>query len=276
MAHAVRAVGLEPEVIPAAPNLPLVSVVYAHLRLGLPVVIGVEVETQGLHAITLTGYSLLGARVNNQEVASGSKSAPFVGLRINEFYGHDDQIGPFSRLTVKPSVQPSHPVEFEGSWKDHATGQPLAMRPLFLLVPVYNKIRVTFVDVQKWIERMWAVIGLIITDDSEFEWDLYLTTTNDLKTRIATSIPRHAKQSQVLLDQHPRFIWCAALRYRGILLFELLADATDMERSMPFYDLLWHDQTFRTSLVNILSTTQLKNLISAMLTERFADFILAH
>lgn len=276
MAHAVRAVGLEPEVIPAAPNLPLVSVVYAHLRLGLPVVIGVEVETQGLHAITLTGYSLLSTRVNSQEVASGSKSAPFVGLRINEFYGHDDQIGPFSRLAVKPSVLPSHPVEFEGSWKDQATGQPLAMRPLFLLVPVYNKIRVTFVDVQKWIERMWAVIALIITDDTDFEWDVYLTSTNDLKTRIATTSPRHVKQSQILLQQHPRFIWCAALCYKGVPLFELLADATDMERSMPFYELLWHDNVFRASLVAVLTTVQLKALVSMMLTERFAEFILSH
>src|SRR5439155_6826742 len=132
MCNAIASVGLDPEVVEVRKNTPLVSLLYGHLRMGLPVLLGVRIEGAGMHAITLTGYSLRQARALKQEVAGGEKSIPMVGLRIDEFYAHDDQFGPFSRLVVKPSANVHnriYPVTFEGSWTDRSTGKILQMAP---------------------------------------------------------------------------------------------------------------------------------------------------
>jgi hypothetical protein len=152
--NAIRQVGLEPEVVQVKPNTPLPSLLYGHLQMGLPVILGVWIEGRGGHAITLAGYSLRQQRHLNQEVAGGALSIPMKGLRIDEFYAHDDQIGPFSRLNVNPSAQVAdviYPVTFEGAWKDRPTGKVLNLHPTVVIIPVYNKIRVTFLDAQRWL-----------------------------------------------------------------------------------------------------------------------------
>ena len=59
MCHAVSDSGLEPEIVEGQQSeIPLVSLVYAHLAAGLPVILVVRIGGRGLHAITLLGYSL--------------------------------------------------------------------------------------------------------------------------------------------------------------------------------------------------------------------------
>ena len=41
------------------PNTPLVSLIYGHIVMGLPVILLAQIEGRGGHAITLVGYSLL-------------------------------------------------------------------------------------------------------------------------------------------------------------------------------------------------------------------------
>jgi hypothetical protein len=269
MCLAVRGIDLEPELIPAKSNVPLLSLIYGHLKAGLPVVLAVEVEGRGLHAITLAGFSLKKTRVWGQEVAGGEKSIPMIGLRIDEFYGHDDQIGPFARLYVRPSAA-TYPVLFDGSWKDNATGKVLALRPKAVLVPVYNKIRVSFLDAQKWLTRLTAVLRLMLNEDkSPMEWDLHLITTNAYKKLLKKRGHRDVQSRELLLRQHPRFIWRALLRTGDAEALELLIDATDMARSFPIYEIIWHDAGLRRACKTILSTAALTELLHKTLTPRF-------
>jgi hypothetical protein len=152
--NSIRHQELEPEVVEVRKNVPLVSLIYGHLKMGLPVLLMVQVEGGGLHAITLTGYSLQKHKVRDTEVAPGEQSIPLTGLRIDELYGHDDQIGPFSRLYVKSSMaidQAVYPVVFDGSWVEPGTNKQLTLYPQVVIIPVYHKIRVTFLDVQVWL-----------------------------------------------------------------------------------------------------------------------------
>ena len=80
------------------------SLIYGYLKMGLPVILGVSIDGRGRHAITLTGYSLQKTTALKQEVAGSKNCIPMIGLRIDEFYAHDDQIGPFSRLRVNPTA----------------------------------------------------------------------------------------------------------------------------------------------------------------------------
>jgi hypothetical protein len=130
--NSVRHVGLEPEVIQVRSHTPLVSLIYGHLRMGLPVVLLVLIEGMERHAITLAGYSLRNVRVRNTEVAMGN-CVPLPGLRIDKFYAHDDQFGPFGRVQIQPSsTLPgppplTFPVVFHGEWSNPATGQPRSL-----------------------------------------------------------------------------------------------------------------------------------------------------
>jgi len=53
---------------------------------GIPVVMVVEIKNQGLHAVTMTGYSLRGSPQGPQEaVRPKRRYLPMVGRRIDEF-----------------------------------------------------------------------------------------------------------------------------------------------------------------------------------------------
>jgi hypothetical protein len=117
--NAVRSVGLEPEVIPVSGAIPLASLMRAYLQSGLPVILGVQVDGIGLHAMTVAGYSIKGTRHLKEEVRAPFDAIPMTGLRIDEFLAHDDQIGPFARIRVgAATAKDPHslsPIEFEGS-----------------------------------------------------------------------------------------------------------------------------------------------------------------
>ncbi len=277
--NAIAAVALEPEVVEIKPGTPLVSLIYSHLRMGLPVLLGVKIEGVGMHAIALTGYSMGKNRVLRQEVAGPGNSIPMAGLRIDKFYAHDDQFGPFSRLWVKPSAivqNRAYPVTFEGLWKDRFGGKVLQMFPEVVVIPVYNKIRLTFLDVQKWLTRLNDLVRLLLSNTQDFEWDVHLITTNDYKRSFHSfGVIDAPTVEKVLLTQHPRFIWRCALMIGGSNICELLADATDMSRSLPTYFILWYDARFRSAFSQALNAPRLQSLLYQMLTARFAEFLKA-
>src|SRR2546426_772477 len=57
MCRATNSVGLEAEVFRCTASLPLASLIYAYVSAGVPVVLLVDIETEG-HAITINGFSL--------------------------------------------------------------------------------------------------------------------------------------------------------------------------------------------------------------------------
>jgi hypothetical protein len=274
MCQAVSEVGLEPELVELVDrDVPLVSLAYAHLRAGLPVILIVDVETQGLHAITLTGYSLKNTRVHTQEVAGGSSCIPMIGLRIDEFYGHDDQIGPFAKLLIGPSVS-TYPVLLKGSWVDRSTGKQLELRPEAVLIPVYNKIRVTFLDVQVWLTRLTGALNLVVPDPGiSLEWDLHLTTTNEYKDGLKNRSLPVLEVERLLFKPQPRFVWRAVLRVLGLEVLELLTDATDMARSFPIREAVWLNDSFKQGVRTLLTTSTMQQWLIDALTRRFLDFL---
>jgi hypothetical protein len=271
MCQAVRDVGLEPELVDCYErNVPLISLAYAHLRMGVPVILVVKLGNQGLHAITLTGYSLQDKVVHSEELAGTATCLPMMGLRIDELYGHDDQVGPFARLIVRSAASP---VLLEGDWKDDG-GQPLRIEPIAALIPVYNKVRVTFLDVQSWLTRLHGVLPALGLDSTgSIEWDLSLTTTNAYKELVKSSGLPSAELERLLLTPQPRFIWRAVLRVPTADVLELLADATDMARSFPMFDAIWHHEGFKSAMREVLTAPAMQPSLVEALTPRFLDFL---
>jgi hypothetical protein len=277
--NSIRHVGLEPEVVQIRPNTPVVSLIYGHLRMGLPVLLLAYIDGTSGHAVTLAGYSLKNHQVQATEVAPGQPCIPLMGLRIDKFYGHDDQFGPFGRFHVKPSAVHNgiaYPVVFHGSWTDPTTNQPRNLFPSVIVVPVYHKIRVTFLDALEWLTRLNGLLGMLqplagttlIT-----EWDLYLMKTNEYKAYLKLSGMGKTRLEELLLFHHPRFIWHAALSVNGLLALEMLIDATDMARSFPVYYAIWREPAVYTAISSLLNDPAHQVVLPKMLTPRFFDLL---
>jgi hypothetical protein len=271
MCHAIRSVGLEPELVDwVGTRVPLVSLAYAYLRAGLPVILGVQIGAY-LHALTLTGYSLRDKVVHARELPKGYQYLPLIGLRIDELYGHDDQVGPFSRLRIDTAANPNSVVLLS----DTPGGGQRQMEPTAALIPVYNKIRVTFQDMLGWLRRLHVVVEATVSDPAKaIEWDLHLITTNDYKEEIGGSTALSlAQRERLLFKQQPRFLWRALLRIAGTKALELLADSTGLGRSLPFIEAVWYHQKFKGSMKGVVTAAATQGTLSDILTPRFLDFL---
>jgi hypothetical protein len=277
--NSIRALELDPEVYVVKKETPLVSLIYGHLKMGLPVLLLAEIEGRGQHAIALNGFSLKTSRSNASEVGPAIPAIPMVGLRIDEFYGHDDQIGPFARLHVRPSEkvhEDVYPVVFDGAWTKPGSSDLAKLYPKMVVVPVYHKIRVTFTDIQIWITQLNTAFQLLVQPSGgplDLEWDISLQTTNGYKKHLKGSGVAKDKMQELLLLQHPRFIWHVVLRIAGIVALELLVDATDMARSFPIYRAIWRDTTIYSALNLLLTNAATKDYMNQLLKQRFYDLL---
>jgi hypothetical protein len=291
------------EITPVTSATPLISLLYGYIKLGLPVILGIEIENIGLHAVTLVGYSL--DQKKPKPEINGSNEIPYFANRIDKFYAHDDQIVPFSRMFVKRSLEKGEGIFFDGLWDgDH--DERLKLTPTVVIVPVYHKIRITFGDVQKWLYRLNFLPSLCqelsnlldpqeieglqqlmdskvleeittLMDPEEAEWDLYLTTTTALKSDMRKNPPSNPEDFKTtVLEQHPRFIWRALLKNNETVLMELLADATDIPRSLPFYQIIWHNQELKKAFKQILSNLFARRFLNTPLTKPFVEFLKTH
>ena len=208
----------------------------------------------------------------NKEVDANLPCLDMPGRRIDEFYGHDDQIGPFARIKVKPSTSRT-PIVFEGSWVDDATGALRQITPLMVIAPVYPKIRVTFIDVQKLLIPLSTITDFYRRAEGFREWDVYLVTNNHLKKELRASIKDKTLLQGLMLAQQPRFIWRATLRVDGVEVVDLLFDATDMAHSLPIYHIIWHDRNFKLWLQQLLKIDAMRALAIREMGERYVDLL---
>jgi hypothetical protein len=273
---AVRERGLDPEAFDLAKTkgVPLISLLYGYLRMELPVLLIVEIPGRGCHAITLVGYSLQPTRQRAEEVPSSCRVIPMVGLRIDKLYGHDDQIGPYSQLIViDPACCGAPPGALRSSWSD-AKGQPFVY-PAVVVVPVYPKIRLTFLDVQEWLTPVERIMSLIRPESRSGEWDVHLVRSNDYKEQLKhdSLVPDAVKES-LLLAHHPRFWWRAALRVDGLEVCEFLFDATGIARSAPVGIVLWKVESFALAVGRALDDPTKTGAVAELLrSEPFLEFL---
>src|SRR5207244_3290555 len=146
---AIRAVGLEPDLLKITDIEVLKSTIYAYLRGKVPLILVVYLLDMakpqrpiGRHAVTVAGYRFgVGTRGS---VTPGK--LPFTSSAMERFYAHDDQIGPFARMvfdakpvtTTVAGKQRKFPLTLSTSWYDGqgARGNIRAL-PDVVIAPIY-------------------------------------------------------------------------------------------------------------------------------------------
>jgi hypothetical protein len=292
--NVVRQSGLEAEVfdIEANPRLPLASLMYAYLQYGLPIYLAVyitgygsrgELPNNGYHAVTVVGHSNLGEQNDFPEDIGTPESerVPRTGRRIKAFYAHDDQHGPYSELLakelegdprIKGDPREKYPMKFEGRWLTPA-GKAAPIYPYVVIVPLYNKIRVTFLDIQDYVMRLDWTIGQQYSR-SAVEWDCRLIKLGDFRNlyRNELALDRQTRMD-LLFDNGPRFIWCVSLKWYEAPVFDLIFDATDMARS-SLRKIIWYNKDVKDNIREYVVQMTPKDILK--MGRNLRRFLLTH
>ncbi|PSB58796.1 hypothetical protein [Chamaesiphon polymorphus] len=288
MCDAIRQVGLEPEVFNVKRDknpkkFPLVDLIYGYLKMGLPVILASEIEGIGFHAITLLGFSI---QSEHTFPLKESAITPTIGSRINKLYAHDDQNGPFSEICITQNHEENtkYPIVFECAWNQLNRKDKITLKPHVIIIPVYNKIRVTFLGIQKWINVLHEIIKVLLDsqkiETNNLEWNIYLFTSNELKSSIKEENISQQDKKILLLTQHPRFIWRATLSmreknddnsYRSEKIVDFLADATDIPHGFPIYQALWYQEELRSELNDLMMSEKVGEVLAEIHNQKYLD-----
>lgn len=238
LCQAIKEVGLEPEFRDYNKVVDFSGFINGYLRYGIPVILGLELQDphcsspQGLHAVTIVGYSLGG---NAKMVKSAP--IPLAAHAVDKYYVHDDQVGPFSRLTLDNPVKPQ---KLTTGWPcDCGCGDMLHAIPKTIFVPVYHKIRITYEDVVGIVAYFHEFYEAVFNCD--LIWDIFLSKVNQLKSEIYSTNNIEASQKyNVLMHNYPRYIWRAVLSMEDNPILELIFDSTDIQRGMFLNDIIYY------------------------------------
>ncbi len=273
MAQAIRDVGLEPFSLNPREEYVRKATLYVYLRGQIPILLGFTIYkvneqyqrdyTIGGHAVAVTGFHL-----GSQIEPLMSSGFLLKASQMDKIYVHDDQVGPFSRMNfdkIKISSEDSPQIDsISTSWGSQG-GNYRAVIEL-ILIPLYHKIRIPFeVVFDATVRFNWFFIeSLIINEKIPFleerlEWDIYLTTVNDLKSEIFNSNEIESKlRLEVLSYSLPHFIWRATATHEGDKVLDFLFDATDIEQGQFFLRAIEYNQELSEVLREIAKSPSLE------------------
>jgi hypothetical protein len=246
MANAINAVGLEPQILGAKDEHLIKSTTYAYLRCKVPVLLGIALLDfdataipplvgLGKHAVATAGYST-GAGAPKPYGATGFR---LYASRIDKFYVHDDQLGPFARMSFKTITIGTNPPKqvMSTEWKIQGGRPEVIAIPTIMVLPLYRKIRIPFEVIH---DAVLELDGMMETVRAQFfaaverpEWDIYLTTVTEFKREVLqTANGALGKGSRSVLETPmPKFMWRVTGRSNGTTCCDLLFDATGIEQS---------------------------------------------
>jgi hypothetical protein len=275
MAEAIRSVGLEPVLLDAPHNddRTLKAGLYAYLHARIPIIMGIHLHDKktgkltDAHAIAITGFKL------SDEPATPSPSGLRLrSSRIEKIYAHDDQVGPFARMefdgkTIRGTGKRLNSLSTSYGQDQNGRSNYRAV-PQLLLVPVYHKIRIHF---DQFVEIVADIHGFLSSiklpgghRSPSFEWDVYLTTINELKIDIASSDLSPDARALWLMRPMPRFIWRATLYSGEKATLDLIVDATDIHTSGQMHGVLIYDNLLQKFLASIATSPNIQQINEAL------------
>ncbi len=277
MAHAIRNVGLEPFAVTVQNEYVLKSTIFSYLKAGIPIAMAIAIYDtsvqphafKGRHAVAVTGYNIVGTDiVPLKGTGFLSKSS-----RINKIYVHDDQVGPFARMkldNMPVTIDKENLFSLSSSWigQDGNLGSVRAI-PYTVLLPLYHKIRIPLEIIENLLIDFDVLIEFFRTNNlipalkKRLEWEVFLSSLNDLKTGFFQSrLLKADQQKGILTEKLPKFIWRAIASVDDEPVIELVFDATDIEQGNFFLRSIKYNNDFFEVLKLLISQPAIENIIA--------------
>ncbi len=201
--------------------------IYAHLKLGVPVLMGLKLENLGQHLVTIVGFK--------ETLATEwpiQSDLIIYAQDICEFYAHDDQVGPFSRVYF---LQDEKNIE-TSRWKKNGKQQDKHKGFVTsIIVPIPKEIRINYEDIYEQIEFFEHVFYELIEHDQRFVWDIYLTKTSEYKQNVSINRPyTQAQQSQIYNTFLPTYIWVVRGTAADFPALEFIFDASAIKTASNY------------------------------------------
>jgi len=252
MAIAIREIGLEPLLSGVNTYDTLKATVYAYIRGKIPIVFGFDLwdvnnnssttpaRNFGAHAITITGFNETNIISNKFETVD---NLTLRSSRIDKFYTHDDQMGPFSKIEFNDFEVWNHNKGsikcLDMTWKDiNGNKGNIKAGPQIIIIPLYHKIRIPFTSVLtsiNFFNNLFIPLIGRIPNFQLFEWDIFLSDISDFKSDILNDSKLESKRKkEILLTKLPKFIWRAIGRIKNENCLEFVFDATDIDQGSFF------------------------------------------
>jgi hypothetical protein len=296
MGQAILSVGLEPEYVEVNPDTPLSSLLYGYASMGIPVVLLVYMKDQkpGFHAVTVVGYAFPS---EPREASSGQESHEPAGrIRYKArdtkwFYVHDDNIGPFAYMLIEQTPAESKdtaangeaaeyfesaPYTLEAGWYEGDERRAIKCAPMVAIIPVDPLIRLTFLGLHKWLDYCVEIFenytSELDADVAELVWDVRLQRTNDLKTEIRSIVKNCPLASTVLIKDYPLYIWRTTVAHQNVKLFDIFADASEVDTAFPFLDVLYHNEGFAARIRDVFGVSEMREIWAPVVGRKLVEF----
>jgi len=218
------------------------------------------------HAVAISGYKMRPLAVikrRNDLLKRVSKkftedNVIWKADLIEKIYVHDDQWGPFSKMsfTGKQKIRTNWVLSMGGKTVSRTEG---------LLVSVYPKIRIPYDDIESKVIRLNKIFQDHLKDEiiGEFIWDIQLYLSENFKTFIQQSeflddsdpYDRDL-QFRLLTSSFPKYIWVATLQLDENKVLHFIYDATGLSGSNIILSVFGYYPKFTTLFKKVLHQYQ--------------------
>lgn len=232
------------------PNPYTKKILHAYSGLGIPIILVIDVESEGkkgLHAIAVSGHTTQPiAPVNPQTETS------WLSANMSKFYAHDDQFGPFVRITF------IEPDSLDTLWP--APGYPdEPAKVKTIIVPLYPKVRISYEDVEAIVIGLDFILTRFCNGKFLYDlvWDVRLQLSEAFKSEVAKSTLDDARKLDLLDQCMPKYLWTASCYVADIKILTFTFDATDVINGMIGKNLInYLPDHFKDTLLDFLERNE--------------------
>ncbi len=207
------------------------KILNAYSAIGIPIILVIKVPigaNYGAHAITVSGF-----KQKKLEPSQPKNDITWYSENIEKIYAHDDQWGPFARITFL------NEKEIENHWtKSDAKTRPTLVQNI--IVPVFPKIRISYENIEAIVLGLDVILRLFFGNQiiSDLVWDIKIHYTQKHKEAIKHSTLTKAAKIKRLTRPYPKYVWVANCYVANQILMEFVFDATGVHNAMLGLDVI--------------------------------------
>jgi hypothetical protein len=214
-----------------SPELKIVSndytkkIINAYSSIGIPIILVIHVPNggqHGLHAITVSGF-----KKQSPSHIAPKQEISWLSSNIDKIYAHDDQWGPFARISF------NNEFEIETPWSNSRG----AYEPSYvssIVVPLFPKIRISYETIESITLGLDLILTLFFNNSNvaDLVWDIKLDFSENFKSFVKSSNLDNTCKLAFLEKGLPKYIWLATCYIGDNRIMDFSFDATNVKSAM--------------------------------------------